>query len=135
MTVSSRVCWIDRGDMRRSRYSLAIVLMIAAIAVSSSACSDDGGSDEPVEGIITQVTGALGSVETFIALDDRGNSHQFTPEPGLLFYGGPLDHLRDHIVTGQRVVVTFESSAYGNQTAVLIVHTDADAPHEQGDAG
>ncbi|MGI9584850.1 MAG: hypothetical protein ACR2N7_04605 [Acidimicrobiia bacterium] len=121
--------------MIRSRYTSVLLLIIATISVAAAACSDGGGSDEPVEGIVTQVTGELGSVETFIVLDDHGNSHLFTPEPGLLFYGGPLDHLRDHIVSGQRVVVTYESSAYGNQTAVLILHADADAPHEHGDAG
>ncbi len=121
--------------MLRSKRILVLVGLIGAVALIGSACSDSASADDPVEGIITQVSGELGSVETFIVLDDNGKSHQFTPKPGLLFYGGPLDHLRDHIVTGQRVVVSFESSAYGNNTAVLILHADAEAPHEHGDAG
>jgi hypothetical protein len=121
--------------MLPSKRLLVLVALTGVIALSGSACSDSESADDPVEGIITQVSGELGSVETFIVLDDNGKSHQFTPEPGLLFYGGPLDHLRDHIVTGQRVVVTFESSAYGSNTAVLIVHADTDAPHEHGGGG
>lgn len=121
--------------MFRSKRILVVVALAGAVALVGTACSDSASADGPVEGIITQVSGELGSVETFIVLDDDGKSHQFTPEPGLLFYGGPLDHLRDHIVTGQRVVVTFEESAYGKNTAVLILHADADAPHEHGGDG
>lgn len=121
--------------MLPSKQMLVLVALTGVIALFGSACSDPETADGPVEGIITQVSGELGSVETFIVLDDTGKSHQFTPEPGLLFYGGPLDHLRDHIVTGQRVVVTFESSAYSSNTAVLIVHADIDAPHEHSGGG
>jgi hypothetical protein len=121
--------------MLRSGRILVLVALTGTVALIGSACSDSGSAGDPVEGIITQVSGELGSVETFIVFDDNGKSHQFTPEPGLLFYGGPLDHLRDHIVTGQRVVVTFESSAYGSNTAVLILHADAEAPHEHGGDG
>jgi hypothetical protein len=72
-------------------------------------------------------------VESFVVLDDEGNSHLLTPEDGLMFYGGPLSHLREHIVTGERVRVTFKEGAYGAMTATLIVHADGDTPHDSDD--
>lgn len=110
----------------------ALVALLVVVASFGAACGDgDAGSGgTSVEGIVSEVTGDLSNVETFVVLDDQGNSHLFTPEPGLLFYGGPLTHLRDHIVTGQRIKVTFEDSAYGEMTAVLIEHADGDSSHQ-----
>jgi hypothetical protein len=104
--------------------------VIAALLVVSGCASDDSGESNTVEGIVTEVTGDLTVVESLVIMDSEGKSHFFKPTPGLLFYGGPLSHLRDHVVTGQRVVVTFESGAYGEQIAVLIEHADADSVHE-----
>jgi hypothetical protein len=104
--------------------------VIAALLVVSGCASDDSGEQNTVEGIVTEVTGDLTAVESLVIMDSEGKSHFFRPTPGLLFYGGPLSHLRDHVVTGQRVVVTFESGAYGEQIAVLIEHADADSVHE-----
>lgn len=117
----------------RSRFALVAVL--AAVSVVGAACGDgaSGSGDDVVEGIVSEVTGDLSNVASFVVLDDQGNSHLFTPEPGLLFYGGPLTHLRDHIVTGQKVKVTFEDSVYGEMTAVLIEHADGDSTHETPD--
>jgi hypothetical protein len=107
------------------------VIMVVALVVS--ACASDGSEDSnTVEGIVSEVTGDLASVESLVILDSNGKSHLFKPEPGLLFYGGPLSHLRDHVVTGQRVVVTFEVGAYGERIAILIEHADADSVHEHG---
>jgi hypothetical protein len=108
--------------------------MVTAVLVVAgcSASGDDGHHEDTVSGVVTEVTGDLVTVESFVVLDDNGDSHLFTPEPGLLFYGGPLGHLRDHVVTGQRVTVTFEPSAYGGMTATLVVHEDADEPHDHG---
>lgn len=112
-----------------------IVLAVAtAIAIAAVGCaSDDSGASDEVVGVVAEVTGDLTHVESFVVLDDEGNSHLLTPAEGLLFYGGPLSHLRDHIVSGERVRVTFEEGAYGAMTATLIVHADGDTPHETGD--
>jgi hypothetical protein len=112
-----------------------IVLAVAtAIAIAAVGCaSDDSGASDEVVGVVAEVTGDLTHVESFVVLDDAGNSHLLTPAEGLLFYGGPLSHLRDHIVSGERVRVTFEEGAYGAMTATLIVHADGDTPHETGD--
>jgi hypothetical protein len=104
--------------------------VIAALLIVSACASDDSAEPNTVEGIVTEVTGDLTAVESLVIMDSEGKSHFFKPTPGLLFYGGPLSHLRDHVVTGQRVVVTFEAGAYGEQIAVLIEHADADSVHE-----
>lgn len=107
-------------------------IMVTTVAMMASACASES-SDDPntVEGIVTEVTGDLTAVESFVITDSDGRSHLFRPEPGLLFYGGPLSHIRDHIVTGQRVVVTFENRADGARIAVLIEHADPGAVHDQ----
>jgi hypothetical protein len=104
--------------------------VIAAILIVYGCGSDDSGEANTVEGIVTEVTGDLTAVESLVIMDSEGKSHFFKPTPGLLFYGGPLSHLRDHVVTGQRVVVTFEAGAYGERIAVLIEHADANSVHE-----
>lgn len=105
-----------------------------------AACGNaDDESEHTVSGIVTEVTGDLTVVESFVVLDDDGDSHLFRPAPGLLFYGGPLIHLRDHVITAQRVTVTFEESPSGEMTAVLIEHESSDDEHhaptlDSGDA-
>ncbi|MCZ7533979.1 MAG: hypothetical protein M5U23_11355 [Acidimicrobiia bacterium] len=99
------------------------VVAIALWGVAATGCASGNElADNQVSGIVTEVTGDLTGVESFVILDNDGNSHLLRPAPGLLFYGGPLIHLRDHVTTGQRVTVTFESSASGEMTAVLIEH-------------
>ena len=112
------------------RRTFILTLMIAVLALVAAACGDASDDDAPVEGVVTQVSGSLGNVESFVVMDENGESHMFEPQPGLLFYGAPLDHLRDHIVTGQAVKVTYERGAYGALTATLIEHADGDSTHE-----
>lgn len=114
-----------------------LVVGVVALCVVVAGCSGTDGGDadhaeHSVTGVVTEVSGDLTMVESFVVLDDEGNSHLFVPEANLTFYGGPLTHLRDHVVTGQRVTVTFESSAYGGMTATLILHEDEAEPHEHG---
>ena len=110
---------------------LIFAVVAGAVAVVSVGCSSSTPANaNQIEGVISEVTGDLTEIQSFVILDDEGKSHLFTPEQGLVFYGGPLSHLRDHIITGERVVVTFEEAAYGSMTAVLIEHADDDAPHE-----
>ena len=110
---------------------LAVAVVTGAIAVTSIGCSSSTSTDpNQVVGVVSEVTGDLTEIQSFVILDDDGKSHLFTPAEGLLFYGGPLSHLRDHIITGERVVVTFEEGAYGAMTAVAIEHADGNSSHE-----
>lgn len=116
--------------MSRRRRALWLIAVAMALVVSACA-SEDSADANAVEGIVTEVTGDLTAVESLVIMDSDGRSHLFRPNPGLLFYGGPLSHLRDHVVTGQRVVVSFEAGAYGGRIAILIEHADADSVHER----
>lgn len=102
----------------------AVLLLAVAILMSAVAgCTSDTSTDDTVVGIVTQVSGDLGSVESFIITDPQGQSYQFTPVDGLLFDGGPIDHLREHIVSGDPVKVSYERSDDGAMIAVEV--TDA----------
>lgn len=102
-----------------------------ALTLVVSACASESPADtSTVVGIVTDVTGDLTVVESLVVMDADGRSFFFKSAPGLLLSGGPLSHLRDHVVTGQRVVVTFEIGADGLRTATLIEHVDSDAAHE-----
>jgi hypothetical protein len=104
--------------MRRVKPALALTIVVLLSAAVG--CTSDASSDTTVVGIVTQVSGDLGSVESFIVTDPQGQSHQFTPAPGLLFDGGPIDHLREHIVTGDPVEVRYERSDGGALIAVEV---------------
>lgn len=101
------------------RISPALVLAVVVLVSAVAGCSSDS-TDTMVVGIVTQVSGDLGSVESFIITDPEGQSYQFTPVDGLLFDGGPIDHLREHIVSGDPVQVRYERSDDGALIAVEV---------------
>jgi hypothetical protein len=115
-----------------SSVMLGTAVLLLTVAGCSSNAVDDDHHDDTVSGVVTEVSGSLTEVESFVILDDEGNSHLFRPEPGLLFLGGPLGHLREHVVSGERVTVTFEPTADGEMIATLIVHEDESEPHDHG---
>ncbi len=116
-----------------------MVTLVVVMGATLVGCASSEDATNEIEGIVTEVTGDLTNVQSFVVLDSEGDSHLFTPAPGLLFHGGPLSHLREHIVTGERVVVTFTDSDSGARTAILVVHADggtapdSDADHDHDD--
>lgn len=83
-----------------------------------SGCStSDITGDNTLTGVVSEVNGDLTTVSGFVVLAADGSSHRFTPVDGLLFDGGPLTHIREHVVTGQPVVVTFELGGNGELVA------------------
>ena len=108
--------------MRQRSFHLLVIAVLAVAAIAVAGCSSaTTTSDNTLTGVISEVTGDLTSVSAFVVLDEDGSSHKFVPVEGLLFEGGPLSHLREHIVTGDPVVVTFESGAGGELIAVHVV--------------
>ena len=61
-----------------------------------------------VEGRITAFDGDLSEVRSFTLVTEDGDSLEFVPGPGASFHGGPLSHLRDHLVSGEPVVVFYD---------------------------
>lgn len=107
--------------MKCPQLKLLLAVAVVAMILLVSGCSTvDDPSDNMLSGIISEVSGDLATVTGFVVLGEDGSSHRFTPTDGLLFEGGPLTHLREHVVTGQPVVVTFELGASGELVAVRV---------------
>jgi len=102
------------------RIGPTLFLTVAVLLSALAGCTSDTSTDTTVVGIVTQVSGDLGSVESFIITDPEGQSYQFTPADGLLFDGGPIDHLREHIISGDPVKVRYERSDDGAMVAVEV---------------
>jgi hypothetical protein len=89
------------------------VALLGVIVVLVSACSGPPETEGEVAGVVTEVTGDLSGVESFVVLDDDGDSYKFVPGSGLEVMGNPPSHLRDHVVSGDPVIVTYHEDALG----------------------
>jgi hypothetical protein len=98
------------------RFTLLLVVTIT-IGVLGSACSDPAGEEGEVVGIVTEVTGDLTGVESFVVLDAEGDSFKFKPRDGLMVMGQQPSHLRDHVISGEPVTVTYHQDASGELIA------------------
>jgi hypothetical protein len=98
-----------------------LVVVVAAALLALAGCSgSDPASGDTLTGIVSEVNGDITTLTGFVVLAPDGSSHRFTPADGLLFEGGPLSHLREHIITGQLVIVTFEQGSDGGLIAVHV---------------
>ena len=89
-----------------NRLMLATICLLAALG--AAACSDDGESTRgEVTGVIVEIQGeGLGRVEAF-TVRSEGETFEFVIDEEI-DYGFPLDHLNEHRVTGEPVVVVYE---------------------------
>jgi hypothetical protein len=94
-----------------------LILVALLLAVLGSACSGSRNSDGEVVGVVTEVTGDLSGIESFVVLDANGESFKFQPRTGLLVMGAPPSHLRDHVVSGEPVRVTYHENSSGELIA------------------
>lgn len=90
-----------RAHTLRGAISLALTLVLA---LSVSACSTYSG--EEATGIVVDVQGDLENIEQFTVLVD-GEEMVFEPGPEG-DYAFPLGHLRDHLRSGEPVLVRWE---------------------------
>lgn len=102
-----------------------LVLVVATVTVLGSACSEAPGHEGEVVGIVTEVTGGLSGVESFVVLNAEGDNFKFKPRSGLLVMGAPPSHLRDHVISGEPVRVVYHRDSTGELIADEV--TDADA--------
>lgn len=82
----------------------AISLVLAFLAVWLGACTTY--SDEEATGIVVDVQGDLEDIDRFTVLVD-GEKMVFEPRPDG-DYAFPLGHLRDHLRSGEPVLVRWE---------------------------
>jgi hypothetical protein len=97
---------------------IAPVLLAAATAlIFLSGCAAAEESSGEVTGVVTEVTGDLTSAESFVVIDVSGDSFKFVPGEGMTVAGGPVSHLRDHVVSGEPVKVLFHAGSKGELIA------------------
>jgi hypothetical protein len=102
-----------------------LLLVTLPLVLLGSACSGSPVDDGVVIGVVTEVTGDLSGIESFVVLDAGGDSFKFKPRSGLLVMGAPPSHLRDHVVSGEPVTVTYHEDSAGE----LIADAVTDARH------
>ena len=110
----------QRSTVSSTKRHVVVVLVVALVLVLTGCSGADPVSGDTITGVVSEVNGDLTTVTGFVVLAPDGSSHRFTPADGLLFEGGPLPHLREHVITGQVVVVTFEQGPDGGLIAVHV---------------
>ena len=100
---------------------MRLIVVLAVAALVATACSAEA-IDGEVVGIVTEVTGDLSGIESFVVLDPNGDSHKFIPADGMTVVGGPPFHLRDHLLSGEAVKVIYHEGTGGELIAEDVLH-------------
>lgn len=100
--------------------------LAAVTAMSLVGCAETGFPADSVAGVVIEVTGGLIEIESFVVLDSSGDSHKFFPRDGMQVVGSPVAHLRDHLISGERVRVMFYKDPSGSPIADDVVHASDD---------
>lgn len=82
-------------------------LLAAAAFVLIAAC---GGGQLRTDGVVVDVVGSIVEVDSFTVRTPDGADLTFIPQARLLFDGGPLSHLSEHLRSGERVHVEYEET-------------------------
>jgi hypothetical protein len=86
--------------------------------------------EETVTGVVIAVEGNLTGIDSFVIRLPDGSDLALVPTNDLLFDGvGPLSHVRDHLVSGNPIYVTYLTSSEGQP----IVHAIGDASGDTHD--
>lgn len=78
-------------------------------------------------GVVIDVSGDLTATTAITILDGDGTQMVFVPSTDATFHGGPLSHIRDHLLNGLPVVVDYVVLADGTLEAISF--DDADHDH------
>jgi len=105
-----------------SRPKALALLAIAALVLTACAGAAANGTEEAVEvsGVVIDVQGNLQGTDSFTLLIEDGSELVLVPAPGLLFEGGPLSHLRDHVLSGAKVKVVYTVEDDGTHIAIEV---------------
>jgi len=123
-----------RRFMNTPSHHVSIAVVVLAIAVLAlSGCSASEGQDHEgddhgqglllVTGTVIDVVGDLSTITGVTLLTEDGEQVDFIPAPDALFDGGPISHIRDHLVSG--APVQFEYRELNDGTLVAIELGDA----------
>ena len=98
-TTSVALAPTTRGDTPTTT-----VTPTTAVAVDASV---GNRSIQHAAGVVIAVDGDLSEIRAFTMLLADGTALDLVPQAGLLFDGGPLAHLRDHLVSGAPISVDY----------------------------
>ncbi len=101
------------------------LLLFVVLAIAASACATSASTEGEVVGIVSEVTGDLSGVESFVVLDSNGDSHKFIPGDGMTVMGSPPLHLRDHLISGEPVKVLYHEGPDSELIADDVEHGNA----------
>lgn len=99
---------------------MRFILAVVAVSLLGAACSASSVDGEIV-GIVTEVTGDLSGVESFVVRDQSGNSYKFIPSNEMTVSGSPPRSLRDHVVSGTTVRVIYHENSGGQLVAETVI--------------
>ena len=88
-------------------HAFGLVVLVAVLSLTPG-CGATSSDTSEVTGVVVAVDGTLEGIDMFTVLLDDGTTVEVVPEPGLLFDGGPLSHLRDHLVSGSPISVAYQ---------------------------
>lgn len=90
--------------------------MVAALV---SGCTSSETST--VRGVVVDVTGDITSVEEFVLRLGDGSDQRLVTAPGITFHdGAAIGHLRDHLRSGQEIVIDYEILDDGTWLALSV---------------
>lgn len=101
------------------------MLAVVIAAALGSACSGAPEREGEVVGIVTEVTGDINGVESFVVLAPDGDSFKFKPRVGLLVMGAPASRLRERVVSGEAVKVVYHQEPAGDLIADEVVDANS----------
>ncbi|MEN8041288.1 MAG: hypothetical protein ABFR95_07265 [Actinomycetota bacterium] len=102
---------------------LRLVFIVVVLAGLAIGCSNDAGADGAIAGVVSEVTGTDEVVESFVVLDANGDSHRFAPAPDMVV-SGTSQTMRDLVVSGDEVSVTYETGTDGHLIATDVIIVD-----------
>ncbi len=98
--------------------ALRVTLLALALLVAVTAC---GGDNDAVSGVVIDVAGDITTVEEFVLRLPDGSDRTFVPAPGITFHSGAaIGHLRDHMRSGQAIVIDYEILDDGTWVALNV---------------
>ncbi len=113
--------------MRTQYWNTIIAAVALGLALAACSASEDQRHEVDdhheqghlvVTGTVIDVVGDLSAITSITLLTEDGEQMDFVPAPGALFDGGPVSHIRDHLVSGAPVHFEYEEREDGTLVAI-----------------
>jgi hypothetical protein len=94
---------------------------LAAVVVLATTLAACGAGNATLRGVVIDVSGDITTVQDFTLRLPDGTDQRLVPAPGITFHGGAaIGHLRDHLRSGQEIVIEYEVLDDGTWVAVSV---------------